>query len=131
MSGELKKLIRQFFKYSIAGGIAALIEWLTFFTANRILDLHYMTAVIISFILATLANYIISIKFVFEPSQYKSSLQILLVFGVSLIGLLMNLVFMSIFVSYLEFDSVFSKVVSTGLVFLWNFISRKIWIFKS
>ena len=131
MDERLYKLAKQFFKYFLTGGVAALVEWAVFFVCNDLLLIHYLVAVLISFVLATFVNYIISIKFVFERGKHHNAIELLLVFFVSFLGLLMNLLLMYIFVSRFSMYPFFAKVLSTGIVFLWNFISRKLWVFKS
>ena len=57
-----------------------------------------------------------------------------LVFGVSAIGLLFNLGLMYLLVTLLHLDTpllkVLCKIAVTGIVFVWNYMIRKYFIYK-
>lgn len=60
--------------------------------------------------------------------------ELFLVFLVSAIGLGFNLLLMFIFVRLLGMNTnllkTAAKIMATGIVFVWNFVSRKIWIYR-
>lgn len=124
MTKEIKKFISYFF----VGGLSAIVEWVTFYLFNLILD--YNIATIISFILATTFNYFLGKVMTFKNDKQKKS-DIIWVFLVSLIGLGLNIVFMNIMIKWLKIDfQMLCKVIATGLVFAWNYISRRLFIYK-
>ena len=61
--------------------------------------------------------------------------EIFLVFLVSAVGLGFNLVLMVIFVAGLNMRTTplktVAKIIATGMVFIWNYLSRRIFIYKS
>lgn len=124
MIDELKKFISYFF----VGGMAAIVEWFSFAIFNNITG--YMFATIIAFVLATTFNYFLGKKVTFK--NYKQTKKdIISVFIVSGIGLLLNMFFMyiQIGVIHIKFEML-AKIVATGLVFIWNYISRRVFIYK-
>ncbi len=127
--------IKQFLSYFGVGGVAAIVEWLTFFLMDRI-GVPYLLATIIAFIVATLVNWFLGRTFTFKNSAYKDdkAKEIFLVFFVSAIGLGFNLILMYLFVDVIGMNEGLlktgAKVLSTGIVFVWNYLSRKIWIYK-
>ena len=124
----MKEQIKKFISYFFVGGMAAIVEWITFAIAN--VFLNYMISTVIAFILATTANYILGRVLTFKNYKKKKN-DVLLVFIVSGVGLLLNMLFMYILISILHFPIEFiAKVISTGLVFLWNYISRILFIYK-
>ena len=124
MKDEIKKFISYFF----VGGIAALVEWATFALFNSFTN--YLIATIIAFIIATTVNYILGKIWTFKNYQ-KSKKDVIAVFVVSGIGLLLNMLFMYLLVDVIKFPyEMIAKIISTGLVFIWNYLSRRIFIYK-
>ncbi len=126
--------IKQFFSYFAVGGIAALVEWLTFFLLD-LLHCPYLAATAAAFILATFVNFFLGRTFTFSGSTYgNKKKELAMVFLVSAIGLGFNMLLMFVAVSLLGLNSTFlktaSKIVCTGIVFFWNFFARKLWIYK-
>ena len=126
--------------YLFVGGTAALVEWALFF-----LLLHYllsglglsltaltMTATAMAFCLSTLYHYFLGNVLVFDSgSRYNRGKELSLVFLVSVMGLGFNLLLMYIFVSWLGWEPMLSKVLTSCIVVVWNYLSRKKWIFRS
>ena len=124
----MKEQIKKFISYFFVGGMAAIVEWITFAIAN--VFLNYMIATVISFIIATTANYILGRILTFKDYKKKKS-DVVGVFIVSGVGLLLNMLFMHILIDVIHFPiEILAKVISTGLVFLWNYISRILFIYK-
>lgn len=124
MKNELKKILSYFF----VGGIAAVIEWVMFGISN--IFLNYTISTVIAFIVATTANYLLGNLLTFK--NYEHSKKYLIgVFIVSGIGLLFNILFMYFFVEIMKIKyELLAKIMSTGFVFIWNYISRRIFIYK-
>lgn len=125
MKSELKKFISYFF----VGGVSAIVEW-TFFAIFNIL-LNYVLSTIIAFMFSTTFNYFLGKYFTFK--DYKQSKKdIISVFIVSGMGLLFNVLFMYIFIDVIHLPyEIISKILSTGLVFIWNYISRRLFIYNN
>ena len=132
----LKKLctienLKQFISYFFVGGAAALVEWVAYFLFDNILHLFYMLATILAFFCSTTVNWILGRVTTFKEKQYeKKGKEAFLVFFVSGIGLLFNLFLMFLFVDKLHLFGLLSKILATGIVFVWNFLSRKFLIYK-
>lgn len=132
---EIKKLINQFISYFFVGGIAAIVEWLMFFLFSSLLSVDYLYATVLAFIFSTTANWILGRILTFKQSTYENKrvMELLLVFAVSLVGLLFNMLLMYLFVTILRMDTellkVLAKILATGIVFIWNFLGRKIFVY--
>ncbi len=131
-----KKTIKQFFSYFCVGGISAFVEWTLFYLFEYFWNLQYLLAVFISFIFSTTVNYFLGRNFTFKSSFYekKKLKEFFFVFGVSALGLLFNFILMYIFVDIVGMNTTIlktvAKICSTGIVFMWNFLSRKFIIYK-
>ena len=137
MSVLSKANIKQFISYFFVGGVAAVVEWIMFFLFANVLQIHYFVSTVLAFIFSTSANWILGRITTFKDNvsyKDKKAKEAVLVFAVSAIGLLFNLVLMYLFVTVMGFDSsvgkTLSKVAATGIVFIWNFLIRKLVIYK-
>lgn len=144
-----KKNIIQFISYVFVGGVAALVEWVTFFAFGKLfsimdisrfaknkVDLGVLLATVIAFVLATFVNWVVGRMTTFKEvkSDDKKEKEAFAVFLVSAVGLVFNLILMWLFVDVCGFDSdlekMISKIAATGIVFFWNFFSRKVLIYR-
>lgn len=126
--------------YLFVGGTAALVEWGLFYLLFHhlltglglgVTELT-MTATALAFSLSTLYHYFLGNILVFDSgSRYGRSKELSLVFAVSIMGLIFNLLLMYIFVSLLDWNPMASKVLTSCIVVVWNYLSRKKWIFRS
>ncbi len=126
--------------YLFVGGTAALVEWglfylfITYILKNTGLSIMVMTmlATASAFSLATLYHYFLGNILVFNSgSRYETGKELSLVFLVSIMGLGFNLLLMYVFVSLLGWQLMLSKVITSCIVVVWNYLSRKKWIFRS
>lgn len=130
------KNIRQLLSYFGVGGTAALVEWLCFYLLEKLFNLPYLLATALAFIASTTVNWILGRMFTFKESAYKEKKlrEAVLVFIVSAFGLAFNLLLMTFFVELLGMNTnllkTVAKVLATGIVFIWNFLSRKLWIYR-
>ena len=116
--------------YLCIGGMAALIEWGGFYFLNHWLLVNYLLATALAFAFSTLCHYLLGNIFVFNSgTRYERKKELSLVFLVSTIGLLFNLLLMGLFVGFFAWNAMAAKVAASGIVVVWNYLSRKKWIF--
>ncbi len=124
----MKKLINQIAKFGVVGIIATLIDYILLFILTDVFKIYYMTSSIISFSVSLIFNYIASIKWVFNVEHKQTYKDGLLFLIFSLIGLWINQEVMYLTVEKLGIYYMISKIFATGIVMVWNFITRKIFI---
>lgn len=118
-------------KYAFVGGCAAIVDVGLFFIFAKFLEYPYLVVGFFTFILGTLVNYLLSIRIVFQSGiQHKRSKEIVLVYLVSSIGLGLNVLILYICHDGFLLDVGISKLISTALVFFWNYSARKKFIFS-
>ncbi|MEG0797684.1 MAG: GtrA family protein [Acidaminococcaceae bacterium] len=116
--------------YLCIGGTAALIEWGCYFGFNILLGINYLVATTLAFSISTLCHYFLGNIFVFNSgARYERGKELTLVFVVSGIGLAFNLLLMALFVGWWGWPGMVAKVVTSCIVVVWNYLSRKKWIF--
>ena len=117
--------------YLVIGGTAALVEWGLFWIFNHYAGIHYEAATALAFLFSTTFHYCLGNIFVFNSgARYSKSTEITLVLLVSTIGLGFNLLLMYIFVGLCGWHPMLSKMMASAIVVVWNYLSRKKWIFK-
>ena len=124
-----KELLNQIFKFIIVGGIATIIDWAIFYILNSIFNINPLISNIFSFTISLIYNYIASVKWVFVVSKKKNSKRIFIEFVfLSIIGLLISEFIIWLLVDKLLINSLISKIISTAIVMVFNFITRKIFL---
>jgi len=122
--------LRGLARYFVVGGIAACVDIGLFLALAQWLGLPYLPVSAASFVLATLVNYLLSIRYVFVSGQrFRRRWETMLVFAVSAVGLALNSAILWLSVEQLRLALPAAKLVATGSVFLWNYLARRIFIF--
>lgn len=124
--------------YLFVGGTAALVEWGLFYLFfNYLLSplgwklaIQTSTATAAAFSCSTIYHYFLGNILVFNSgTRYSKGKEISLVFVVSLMGLLFNLLLMYLFVNICSWNPMLSKVLASCIVVVWNYLARKKLIF--
>ncbi len=121
----------QFIRAAFVGGTAfaadAGLLW-----AAAALGLHYLLAAVIGFIAGVTVNYILSKLLVFKSNAARvgKAMEIFVYVLVSAVGLGLTELFMAFFTERMGLHYMLSKVVSALLVFVWNYCSRRVIIYR-
>lgn len=124
------KLFKQLFRFGIVGGLAFLIDSGVLFVLTEYLNVYYLVSSVISFIVSLIFNYILSILWVFDVKKKQTIKEISLFVILSVIGLGINQVVMYVGADILNIYYMICKIISTFIVMVYNFITRKIFIEK-
>ncbi len=139
-SFDLKKIfytptqnnLLQFFRYGFVGGIATLADWGVLFVLTEWVFHHYLISSILAFVAGLGVNFVLSKKFVFssEKNKHSPSTEFAVYGIIGAIGLLMTVGIMSVLTEKLKWYYMISKIISTVIVFVWNFAARKIVLYR-
>lgn len=134
----MKPLFYEFMRFCIVGGLAFLVDFGILVLCNNILPelngyrLYVATAV--GFIAGLTFNYTLSIHFVFNSareSKVGRSVSAFLIFAlVGTVGFALTELGMYVGTDLLSINYMLVKIVVTGVVLMWNYLGRKIFIFK-
>lgn len=130
---RIRPLLRQLVSYFFVGLSAALVEWSGFWTFNSLLHMNIYISTILAFLIATFVNWILGRKTTFKNHEKSHHVgkDLLPVFLVSGVGLGLNITLMWLFVGIWLWVPLLSKIMSTGIVFAWNFTSRRLLIYRN
>ena len=139
----MKKLFEQIIKFGIVGVICFLIDFAittipTYFLGQNSV---YITAVF-GFVISCIVNYLLSVKYVFTDKKDMDKRKEFIVFvALSAIGLVINelIIYLCQDILYVKVSFLnalipdtlivpISKIIATGVVMVYNFISRKIFL---
>lgn len=116
----------QFFRYLFVGGFAAVVNIGTLYIFKQFFQLYYLVANILGFILGLIVNYILSKWLVFAKEDNMNGIVEFTIYAIiGVLGLGFDTLFMWIFTDKIGLYFMISKIVSTCLVFIWNFFARK------
>lgn len=145
----MNSLIKQILKFGVVGGLSFLIDF-TIYTLIIVIfgnaKITVAAAAFFGFTISLIFNYFTSMKFVFVHDENMDRRKEFTIFAVlSLIGLVLNEVLilgvLAVFdnVAFLQtgfsgllwqFKETIGKIFATGVVMVYNFITRKIFIEK-
>lgn len=124
--------LRRIARYFVVGGIAACVDIGLFMLFAQHYGMPYLRVAAASFIIATLVNYWLSVRFVFVSGErYRRRWEIVLVFVVSGIGLALNQAILAACVEIGRLGLLTSKLMATGTVFFWNYFARRRFVFAA
>ena len=121
----------KFFKYSIIGAATALIDWSLFYLMITLMEMHFILSGTISWILATLANYFIGIRFLFNSGiRFNKKEEIILVFFISSVGFSINLASLYALSVWVGLGLMVSKLIASLSALVWNYSMRNHFLFR-
>jgi len=121
----------QFFRYTLVGGLAFIVDFSSLFIFTDILNVYYLISAALAFVIGTIVNYSLSICWVFSKRTFRSKSVEFGIFAlIGLVGLCLNELVIWIFTEYVNLHYLISKIISAGFVLLWNFSGRKFLLFR-
>jgi len=121
----------QLFRYGFVGGLAFLVDYGTLVLLTEFAGMHYLLAATISFILGLITNYLLSITWVFNQHKLNNRwVEFLLFAFIGVVGLGLNDAIMFLCTERCGIHYTLSKIIATAIVFFWNFLARKLILFK-
>ena len=120
---------RQFLKFAAVGLASLAVEYAFLVYLLQSLNMNYLMATTISFIISIVFNYILSMKYVFVHKEDMSRRREFIIFVVlSVIGLALNDGIVLTLNAGLGLEANIAKICATALVMVYNFVTRKIFL---
>jgi putative flippase GtrA len=117
-------------RYLAASASALAIDFGIYIGLIRLAGVHYLVAAPIGFALGLAAIYLLSTRWVFRERRLADRRAEFALFAlVGLAGLALNQVVLFVAVQWLATSFEVAKVISAGVVFSFNFVTRKLLLF--
>jgi putative flippase GtrA len=121
---------RQFARYLGIGIIATLADWAIFYTLISLSGVFYALALATSYSASTVLNFFLNRRYTFRNRYRRVYLQLALFVAIAIVGLGLNEVIVYGLVQLIPggetgISLMASRVIATGIVFLWNFALNK------
>lgn len=138
----MKQLLEQIIKFGVVGAFCFLIDFGITMGLTNLIGVHYLVSKFLGFVISAIVNYLLSIRFVFTHKKDMDKRKEFIVFLIlSAIGLGINEIVMFGCVdgvyrhsndlkALLNEDMMIavSTIIATGVVMVYNFISRKLFL---
>ncbi|MBQ8591298.1 MAG: GtrA family protein [Lachnospiraceae bacterium] len=140
----MRKLLEQILKFGIVGVIAFVVDFGIFTVLSTVLDIHYLIANFFGFSVSVVVNYLLSMRYVFTRQEGANKKAEFVIFVIlSVVGLVLNewIIYLCVDVIYESWTALHvwishdlakltGKIIATGIVMVYNFITRKLFIEK-
>ncbi|MGA8756914.1 MAG: GtrA family protein [Stellaceae bacterium] len=118
----------QFFLYLIVGGLSFLVE-IGVFVAFCRAGMPVIPASITSFLVATTANYLLSVLLAFQRGRYPRHIELMRFITVVVVGLALNTTLVWCFAYPLAIPPTIAKIAAVPFVLVWNYLGRRLLVF--
>ena len=127
-----KALVVQLLRYAVVGGVAFVVDYGSLWLLTEVVGLHHLVSAAIAFILGLICNYVISTAWVFGESKVSNRWVEFVIFSIiGVIGLGLNELIIYLCTDVCGLHYMLSKIMSTVIIFFWNFFARRFILFKS
>lgn len=138
---ECQDRLWEIYRFALVGAIAAVFDFSVtylirygFETTSISSYISTFVAVGVGFTVGVIINYICSVTMVFKTHSDKDISRkasgILLFVGLATVGLFIGIGLEVLFFNVLKLPAIVSFIIRTLVVLVWNYISRKVFIFK-
>lgn len=118
----------QFIGYVFVGGLSTIFDiggaW-----ALSSIGMSLLLASAVGFTIGSVVNYVLSYRILFRRGRFSQQEEIIRLFGISLVGLALNTLFVWAAMSFTGAGLVIAKSIAIPIVLIWNFFGRRILVF--
>lgn len=125
----LEKL-REVSAYLIFGVLTTLVNIISFYIFNNLLNINYLIANIISWFLSIIFAYITNRNYVFKKHKGDSFKTFILFISSRLTTLLLDMLFMILLIEKIQISELNSKIIIQIMVVVINYLLSKLIVFK-
>lgn len=131
MIDKIKSLFIQVIKFGGVGIVCFILDFAVLHLLTAYAHLHYLTSAAVAFLISVVANYFLSVRFVFHINPENKNTRVFIVFVLSsTVGLGLTELLMWLGVDVLRINYMLVKIGATAVVMVYNFVTRKIFLEK-
>jgi putative flippase GtrA len=121
---DKKELLHQFVKFFFFSGFATMLDFTSFYLLIQT-QLHYQLCVVISFSIGAVAHFSMNKIYTFKNQSNQIASQFLTFLMISFVYLILSMVLMHLFVEIFGIWEMYSRVMTTFVLFFYSFVSHK------
>lgn len=125
-----RRVVGQAMKFMAIGLLNVLVDWGIYYALTRWINLNAIPSRIVSSSIALTSSYIWNRLWTFRGSKQAIAQQFIKFVAVNGMGLVWNNLLFALFINVLGIYDLLALVLTTIIVFFWNFGLTKIWAFK-
>lgn len=118
--------LREIARFLVVGGFCFLIDYGLLYVFTEYGGIPYLWSSALSFSVSVVVNYFLCVHFVFAGAKQQSAAKAALFFLTGVMGLGINQIVMWALVDGAGIYYMLAKLVSTAVVTIWNFITKKL-----
>lgn len=127
-------VFRQLIRYGLSGGLAFAVDFGLLYLLTDIAGCHYLIGAAVGYTAGLIITYLLSIRWIFDHRRLKAQVAAeFIVFAlIGLAGLALTQGLMYVFTDlWLGQDNyLYSKIITTVIVSLFNFVMKKLLLFR-
>lgn len=127
---NLKEEFKKFIFYGIGGGSAFLINLFLAYIFTEKLKIFYLFSAILSYIFSLIFNFLFQTFITFKTKRDLFFQRLIGFYLVQTGGLILYSFFVFIFTEKFKIYYLFSIIISSGLVYIFNFLASRFLVFK-
>jgi putative flippase GtrA len=126
----LRLLLTKFIQYFFVGLFCAFVNWGVFYFLNYKLEMFYLFAAVLSFLVGATVNFLLC-KIIFKSKEGRKKItEFAMVILAGAFGLAIDLAVTALCVEIFKFPNIISKIIGTGVAFIFNYTSKQFYIFS-
>jgi putative flippase GtrA len=123
------KYFSEMLRYALVALVALGVDLGVFYILSTLVELSPIAAATIAYSMSLLVNLLLCVKYVFgNDPKFPFAVAVFLFVFVGLIGLLLTDVLLWFFISVFGLYFMFAKFLCLGIVFLWSFNARRLFM---
>ena len=123
-------VLRQLIIYGTVALIPTSVDFLLLYVLTELIGVYYLCSVALAFSVGVFTSYLSQKKLTFKNESQQYFSQFSFFCGVSLVGLILNILIVFSVVEFLNAWYLLGKILATLLVLVWNFSVHKYFTFK-
>jgi putative flippase GtrA len=129
---SLMSLLHEGWKYFVVSAVTLALDLAIYWTLIEVAKVYYLAANLVSVSVGLVANYALSVAFVFSQRRLKSRRAEFAGFvAIGLAGLAVNEAGVAVLVGGFGLSRVLGKIGAAGVSFMFNFLARRTLLFTA
>jgi len=121
----MKNRLKEMFRFAFTGGVCFVVEFLCLTLLVELVHIPVLIATAIAFLISVAVNYALCVKWVFSGAKDGGAAVRTAFLITSGMGFGLNELLMWLFTGVMNIHYMISKVVSTLLVMIWNYFTKR------